>query len=90
MQNQEKIKFVEELYTIINHNTTTIENYLNKNEYELNAKRVFLRELNFEKKYSKDILEYFKDYGGICLFQLQAYKSNIFSKIYTFLKIFYI
>jgi hypothetical protein len=87
MQNQEKIKFVEELYTIINHNTTTIENYLNKNEYELNAKRVFLRELNFEKKYSKDTLEYFKDYGGICLFQLQAYKSNIFSKIYTFLKI---
>ena len=87
MQNQEKIKFVEELYTIINHNTTTIEKYLNKNEYELNAKRVFLRELNFDKKYSKDILEYFKDYGGICLFQLQAYKSNIFSKIYTFLKI---
>ena len=88
MQNQEKIKFVEELYSIIYHNIATIEYYLNDNEYELNAKRVFLRELNFDKKYSKDILEYFKDYGGICLFQLQPYKSNIFSQIFSFLKVF--
>ena len=88
MQNQEKIKFVEELYKIISHNIATIEYYLNDNEYELNAKRVFLRELNFDKKYSKDILEYFKDYGGICLFQLQPYKSNIFSQIFSFLKVF--
>ena len=88
MQNQEKIKFVEELYSIIYHNIATIEYYLNDNEYELNAKRVFLRELNFDKKYSKDILDYFKDYGGICLFQLQPYKSNIFSQIFSFLKVF--
>ena len=88
IQNQEKIKFVEELYSIIYHNIATIEYYLNDNEYELNAKRVFLRELNFDKKYSKDILEYFKDYGGICLFQLQPYKSNIFSQIFSFLKVF--
>ena len=88
IQNQEKIKFVEELYSIIYHNIDIIEYYLNNNEYELNAKRVFLRELNFDKKYSKDILEYFKDYGGICLFQLQAYKNNIFSQIFSFLRVF--
>ena len=86
-QNQEKIKFIEELYSINKDNIFIIESYLNKNEYELYAKRVFLRELNFEKRYSKDILEYFKDYGGICLFKLQPYKNNFASKILSFLKI---
>ena len=86
-QNQEKIKFIEELYSINKDNIFIIESYLNKNEYELYAKRVFLRELNFDKKYSKDILEYFKDYGGICLFKLQPYKNNFASKILSFLKI---
>ena len=86
-QNQEKIKFVEELYTIINNNTSIVEIYLNNNEYALYAKRVFLRELNFDKRFSRDILEYFKDYGGICLFELQAYKNNIFSKVLSYVGI---
>ena len=86
-QNQEKIKFVEELYTIINKNTSIVEIYLNNNEYVLYAKRVFLRELNFDKRFSRDILEYFKDYGGICLFELQAYKNNIFSKVLSYVGI---
>jgi len=86
-QNQEKIKFVEELYTIINNNTSIVEIYLNNNEYVLYAKRVFLRELNFDKRFSRDILEYFKDYGGICLFELQAYKNNIFSKVLSYVGI---
>lgn len=87
-QNQEKINFVEELYSIIHHNTSIIEFYLDKDEFELNAKCTTLKELNFEEKYSKDILEYFKDYGGICLFELQPYQNNYFSKIINFLKIF--
>ena len=86
-QNQEKIKFVEELYTIINNNTSIVEIYLNNNEYALYAKRVFLRELNFDKRFSRDILEYFKDYGGICLFELRAYKNNIFSKVLSYVGI---
>ena len=86
-QNQEKIKFIEELYSINKDNIFIIQSYLNKNEYELYAKRVFLRELNFEKRYSKDILEYFKDYGGICLFKLQPYKNNFASRILSFFKI---
>ncbi len=86
-QNQEKIKFIEELSSINKDNIFIIKSYLNKNEYELYAKRVFLRELNFEKRYSKDILEYFKDYGGICLFKLQPYKNNFASRILSFFKI---
>ena len=87
IQNQEKIKFVDELYSIINHNTSIMELYLNQTEYEIDATRVFMSDLNFEKKYTKDILEYFKDYGGICLFKLKAYKSNFFSKILPFFKL---
>jgi preprotein translocase subunit SecA len=83
-QNQEKIDFIEELYSIINHNTFIIESYIDKNEYNLSAKRIYMSELNFENRYSKDIIEYFKDYGGICLFQLQAYKRNFFSRIFSF------
>ena len=83
-QNQEKIDFIEELYSIINHNTSIIESYIDKNEYNLSAKRIYMSELNFENRYSKDIIEYFKDYGGICLFQLQAYKRNFFSRIFSF------
>ena len=87
-QNQEKIEFVEELYSIFNYNISIIELYLNKNEYELSAKRVFTSELNFDKKYSRDILEYFKDFGGICLFQLNTYKNSFLTKILPFFKIF--
>ena len=83
-QNQEKIDFIEELYSIINHNTSIIESYIDKNEYNLSAKRIYMSELNFENRYSKDIIEYFKDYGGICLFQLQAYKRNFISRIFSF------
>ena len=86
IQNQEKIDFVEDLYSIINHNTSIIETYLNKDEYDFNVKGVTLEDLNFDKKYSKDIIEYFLNYGGICLFELQPYKNNYFSKILTFFK----
>lgn len=78
-QNEEKIIFIEELYEIINNNTQIIENYLDQNNYELNAKRVYMDDLNIEERYSRDIVEYFIDYGGICLFKLTPYKKSFLS-----------
>lgn len=72
-QNKEKIEFVEELHSLISKNTKIVENHIRQNNYEFSAKRVFLSDLNFEKRYSKNIIEYFKDYGGICLFELEPY-----------------
>ena len=83
-QNEEKIKFIEELYSIIKNNTQIIQNYVNQNNYELNAKRVFISELNIEERYSRDIVEYFIDYGGLCLFQLAPYKKSFFSYFLPF------
>ena len=84
MQNKEKIEFVEEIYLIIDKNMQIVKNYLNQNNYEFSAKRVFLSDLNFDKKYSKDIIEYFKDFGGICLFELNPYKKSFLSYIFSF------
>jgi len=83
MQNKEKIKFVEELYSFINKNTQIVKSYINQNNYEISAKRVFLSDLNFEDRYSKDIIEYFKDFGGICLFELEPYKKSFLSYIFS-------
>ena len=63
MQNKQKIKFVEELYSFINNNAQIVKSYKNQNNYELSAKRVFLNDLKFEERYSKNIIEYFKDFG---------------------------
>ena len=83
-QNKEKIEFVEELYSIIDKNMQIVKSYLNQNNYEFSAKRVFLSDLNFDKRYSKDIIEYFKDFGGICLFELSPYKKSFLSYIFSF------
>ena len=74
-QNKEKIEFIEEINFFIDKNIQIAKNYINQSNYEFSAKRVYLTDLNFEKKYSKDIIEYFKDFGGICLFELKPYKS---------------
>ena len=84
-QNNEKIQFIDEFYSIINKNTSKIESYLTKDEYDLKAKRIFLNTINLKEKYSNDILDYFKDYGGICLFNLEECKKNVISR---FLHIF--
>ena len=84
-QNNEKIEFIKEFYGIINKNTLIIESYLTKTEYDLKANRIFINSLNIKEKYSKDILEYFRDFGGICLFNLQEYKKNAIAR---FLHIF--
>ena len=84
MQNKQKIKFVEELYSFINNNAQIVKSYKNQNNYELSAKRVFLNDLKFEERYSKNIIEYFKDFGGICLFELEPYKKSFFSYFFPF------
>lgn len=84
MQNKQKIKFVEELYSFINNNAQIVKSYKNQNNYELSAKRVFLNDLGFEERYSKNIIEYFKDFGGICLFELEPYKKSFFSYFFPF------
>ena len=84
MQNKQKIKFVEELYSFINNNAQIVKSYKNQNNYELSAKRVFLNDLKFEERYSKNIIEYFKDFGGICLFELEQYKKSFFSYFFPF------
>ena len=84
MQNKEKIEFIEELYSFINKNTQIVNKYINQNNYEFSAKRVYLSDLNFEKRYSKDIIEYFKDFGGICLFETKPYKKSFLSYFFSF------
>ena len=88
-QNNEKIKFLNiEILSIIRDNLKIINNikimeiYENKKyyiNYYITAKRKFLEEINIdengEKKYNKDIIEYFKDFGGMCLFNLVINKQ---------------
>ena len=88
-QNTEKIKFLNiEILSIIRDNLKIINNikimeiYENKKyyiNYYITAKRKFLEEINIdengEKKYNKDIIEYFKDFGGMCLFNLVINKQ---------------
>ena len=84
LQNKEKIEFIEEIYSFIDKNLKIVKNYVNQNNYEFYAKRVYLTDLKFEKKYSKDIIEYFKDFGGICLFELRPYIKSLLSYFFGF------
>ena len=88
-QNKEKIKFLnDEILSMIRNNLRFINEIknmelINKEKYYINyyitAKRKFLKEINIdqngEKKYNKDIIEYFKDFGGMCLFNLVLKKK---------------
>ena len=83
-QNREKIEFIEEIYSFIDKNIQIVKNYINQSNYEFYAKRVYLTDLKFEKKYSKDIIEYFKDFGGICLFEVKPYIKSFLSYFFSF------
>ena len=80
-QNNEKKNFLEfEILTIIRKNISAL-NFINDNKgkYEINVNRLYLAEINIDtrgnKKYSQDIIDYFKDFGGICLFELKYKKK---------------
>ena len=83
-QNREKIEFIEEIYSFIDKNIQIVKNYINQSNYEFYAKRVYLTDLKFEKKYSKDIIEYFKDFGGICSFEVKPYIKSFLSYFFSF------
>ena len=69
-----------EILTIIRKNISAL-NFINDNKgkYKINVNRLYLAEINIDihgnKKYSQDIIDYFKDFGGICLFELQYKKK---------------
>lgn len=86
-QNIEKKNFLElEILAIIKKNISVL-NFINDNKgkYKIKVNRLYLSVLNIDihgnKKYSQDIIDYFKDFGGICLFELTYRRTGI-----TFLK----
>ena len=80
-QNKEKINFLKfEILTLIKKNISVLDLIKNnKGKYNIVVKRLFLKNINKDingnNKYSQDIIDYFKDFGGVCLFELKAKKK---------------
>ena len=87
-QNNEKKNFLNiEILTLIKKNLSVLNLIKdNKENYKIYAKRIYLAEINKDnngnKKYSQDIIDYFKDFGGICLFEIK------FKNYFCFLNLF--
>ena len=79
-QNNEKMNFLNiEILTLIKKNISVLRMINDdKENYKIYAKRIYLVEINKDsngnKKYSQDIIDYFKDFGGICLFEIKYKK----------------
>jgi hypothetical protein len=77
-QNNEKINFLNiEILTLIKKNISVLDLIKNnKGKYNIVVKRLFLKNINKDingnNKYSQDIIDYFKDFGGVCLFELET------------------
>lgn len=92
-QNNEKMNFLNiEILTLIKKNLSVL-NLINDNKenYKIYAKRIYLAEINKDnngnKKYSQDIIDYFKDFGGICLFEIKFKNYFCFLNLFKIFKI---
>ena len=78
LQTRQKIRFMEELLSIIRNNINTLE-YVTNNpqgkKYELIPRIITLKEINYHRDYFDDILDYFKDYG-MCLYDFLSRENK--------------
>ena len=77
-QNQEKIIFINEYLQLIRKNINILQNIINNPQLkhiDVVSQIFSLKELNIERKYSEDTLDYFRDYG-MCLYNLVYQQSN--------------
>ena len=77
-QIRQKIRFVEELLSIITTNIDVLYNNIsnpNGKKIELIPKIITLKEINYHRNYYDDILDYFKDYG-MCLYEFETQEKK--------------
>ena len=77
-QIKQKIRFTNELLSIIRNNKDILEFCISSphgKNIELKRRIITLKEINFHRDYFDDILDYFKDYG-MCLFELQTQEKK--------------
>ena len=78
IQNQQKIMFINEYLQLIRRNINILEYAINNPErkhFKIFSKIFNLNELNQDKRYNQETLDYFKDYG-MCLYNLTIEESN--------------